>query len=41
MLIQLVQRINVFDDSRIEIILRYRDELEALRQYITGYKERD
>jgi DNA invertase Pin-like site-specific DNA recombinase len=37
MLSALVKRIDVYDDTRIEVTMRYRDEFEVLREYLDGY----
>ena len=41
MLTALVQRIIVYDEARIELIMRYRDEFESLNNYLKDYKVRD
>jgi len=35
----LVERINVYADSRIEVFLRYRDELESLQAHLSNFNE--
>jgi hypothetical protein len=37
----LVERIDIYDDKRIAITLRYRNEYEAVRAYLTGYEHSD
>ena len=41
MLTALVERIDIYDNKRLEIVFRYLDELEALQEYIINYKARD
>lgn len=38
MVSSLVERIEVYDNERIDVTLRYRDEFEALREYLNSYE---